>query len=600
VIDPRLTRILVLPILAVLVLAAFSVQDRPRGLRTFQAPDAFSGSETYTDLNLLATEYPARPTGGAADADAARAIEARFADAGLAVDSWSASVRTERGASVRAQQVSGRSDGPGEGSIFIVAARDSVHAGSRAELTGTAALLQLASVLGKRRLEHPVTLISVSGTPGQAAYRQLAGRLADERPRPRAVIVLGTLGTRDYLAPVTSLSDGPQFSSQRLRRTLEEALSSQRSIGDSKPGAFGQLARLAAPVTTGGQGPLLREELPAILLSTTGDRVAPADAVPSELRLQADGRALLRAVIAIDNAGPIDLGPDGRIRAADGVIPGWALRAIILALLVPPALLVVDGLARAGRERQRVGRWVLWTVLLILPQLLAIGAVAAAARAGWLDVPGGPIDPGLWTGDITPLAVFVIVALLGHLAVRPVILMALGLRGIRSSAPGAPLGFASVLIVAAIATWAVNPAAAAIMVPAVTLWPVVLDSGMRPPRGWAITLVMIGMLPFLLLMENLLTRYPLGDPTSALSWFAVLLGASDVGLFPQLWFATLSGCGIAAFLLARHGRGVDPGDGQVTVRGPAGYAGPGSLGAVESGFDRAGTDAAGTDRAGRR
>ena len=57
----------VLPILAVLVLAAFSVQDPPRGLRTFQAPDAFSGAEAYTLLNLFATNYPARPTGGPAD-----------------------------------------------------------------------------------------------------------------------------------------------------------------------------------------------------------------------------------------------------------------------------------------------------------------------------------------------------------------------------------------------------------------------------------------------------------------------------------------------------------------------------------------------------
>ncbi|MBO9532397.1 MAG: hypothetical protein J7513_05430 [Solirubrobacteraceae bacterium] len=484
--------------------------------------------------------------------------------------------------------MSGTSDGPGRGAIYVVAARDSVHAGARAELTGTATLLQLAAVLGKRRLEHPVTLISVSGTPGLSAYRALADRLRSESDPPRAIIVLGTLGTRDYLAPVSSLSDGPQFASQRLRRTLEDAISTQRSIGDSQAGALGQLVRLAAPVTTGGQGPLLREGLPAILFSTTGDRVAPPDAVPTELRMQADGRALLRAVIAIDNAGPIDLGPDGRIRAADGVIPAWALRAIVLALLVPPALLVIDGLARAGRERQRVGRWVLWTVLLALPQLLGIAAVASSARAGWIDVPGGPIDPGLWTADITPFVIFVVAAAFGHLAVRPLVQLALGLRGLRSSVPGAPLGLALVLVLTALATWIVNPAAAALMVPAVLLWPVVLDTGMRPPRAWSLVAVLVGMLPLLVLMENLLTRYPLGDITSALSWFTVLLGASDVGLFPQLWFTAVSGCCIGALLLARHGRSVDPGDAEVTVRGPVSYAGPGSLGAVDSALDRVG------------
>lgn len=588
-IDPRLTRIFVLPILAVLVLAAFSVQDRPRGLRTFQAPDAFNGSETWTEMGRLVAAYPSRPTGGPADGDAGREIASRFQAAGLTVDTWEAPVRTERGGRQRAVQISGTSDGPGEGAVYVVAARDSVHPGSRAELTSTATLLQLADVLAKRRLEHPVTLISVSGTPGQAAYRELVDRLRSEEQPPRAILVLGTLGTRDYLAPVVGLSNGPQFASQRLRRTVEDALASQRSVGDSRPSAAGQLVRLAAPTTTGGQGPLLRAGLPAILLSTTGDRVAPESAEPTEERLQADGRALLRAIIAIDNAGPIDLAPEGRIRAGDGVIPGWALRAIVLALLVPPALLVLDGLARARRERQRIARWVLWTLLLILPQLLGIGAVAAAARAGWIGVPGGPVDPELWTGDVTPLAIFAITAALGHLVLRPVILLALGFRGLRSAGPGAPLGFALVLVALALATWVVNPAAAALMVPAALIWPVVLDSGMRPPRGWAIGIVLLGMLPLLLLLENLLTRYPLGDVTSALSWFAVLLGASDVGLFPQLWFAGLAGCCIAALLLARHGRSVDPGDGEVTVRGPVTYAGPGSLGGVESALDRSAT-----------
>ncbi len=90
-------------------------------------------------------------------------------------------------------------------------------------------------------------------------------------------------------------------------------------------------------------------------------------------------------------------------------------------------------------------------------------------------------------------------------------------------------------------------------------------------------------------MENLLTRYPLGDITSALSWFTVLLGASDVGLFPQLWFAGVAGCCIGALLLARHGRDLEAGDGEVTVRGPVTYAGPGSLGGVDSALDRTGS-----------
>ncbi len=584
--DPRLTRIFVLPLLAVLVLAAFSVQDRPRALRTFQAPDAFSGATTLAEVDRLAGFYPARPAGGPADTDAGREIAARFKEDGLDVSTEMAQVKRPDGSDAEALQVTGERAGPGEGAIVVVAARDSVRPGSRAEVTGTATLLQLSALLGKRRVEHPVQLVSVSGTSAQAGYRALARRLQSADAPVRAVIVVGTVGTPDLLPPIVSFSSGPELASIRLRRTLEEALRAERNMGDARPGAIAQLARLAAPVTTGGQGPLLRQGLPAILFSTSGDRVPPAGAQPQAERLEADGRALLRSVIAIDNAGRVDLSPEQRLSAADGIIPGWALRVIVLALLIPPGLLIVDGLARARRERQRVGRWIVWTLLLALPQLLGIGAVALAARAGWVNLPGGPIDPAFWTGELSPLAIFVGVTLFGHAVIRPLLLFALGLRGQRSSVPGAPLGLAVVLEVAALATWVVNPAAAAVMVPAVVIWPVVLDAGMRPGRIAAVLGVLIGLAPVLILFEHLLTRYPLGDLSSAASWFVALISAGDVGLFPQLWFAVLTGVSIGALLLARHGRFTDAGDAEVTVRGPVSYAGPGSLGGVDSALER--------------
>lgn len=555
-IDPRLTRLLFVPVLAVLVLVAFSVQDLQRGLRTFESPEAFSGAQTRTEVNRLIASYPSRPAGSGADADLATAVEARFRTAGLAVDRWESRVRTARGAGVDAVQIQGTTQGVRDGATVLIATRDSVNAGSAAELTGTAMLLQMADVLSKRPMEHPVQLISTSGTPGQAAARALVSRLASQDPAPRAIIVLGTVGTRDLLSPVTVSSSGPQLANLRLRRTLETALSTQRSVGTTQPGALGQLARLAAPVTTGGQGPLLRAGLPAILFSTTGDRLPPVELLPSDVRLTADGRALLSTLIAIDNAGPIDLAPEQQVRLGEGAISGLAMRAIGLALLLPPLLLVFDGLARAQRARQRVWRWVLWTGLLILPQLLGVTAVAWAARAGWLPLLGGPIDPALWTGDVTPLAIFVIMMVLGHALIRRVALLAAGLGTMQSASPAAPLGLSAVLVVSAAVTWVFNPFAALLMVPAVYLWPVVLDVQFRPRRNWAVGVVAAGALPLLLVLIGLLTRYPVGDITGALSWFIAFAGASDIGLIPQLWLCIMAGCTIGAFAIARHGQGV--------------------------------------------
>ncbi len=572
-----------LPIMAVLVLAAFSVQERPRALRTFQPTQAYSGEQALAQVNRLAAVYPSRPAGEAADNDLARELADRFRAGSLEVSTQTDRIDTGTG-DREAIRVTGRRAATGTGAIAVVAARDSVRPGARAELTATATLLELGALLGQRRIEHPVLLISVSGSLGQGGYRALARDLAGGEPL-RAVIVLGTLGTADTAPPVTAFSNGPQLASLRLRRTLEESLRTERELGSARPSAAAQLARLAAPVTTGGQGPLLRAGLPAILLSTTGDRVAPAGVTPTAERLTADGRAVLRTIIAIDNAGPVDLGPEQRISIADGVIPGWAIRAIVLALLIPPALLVIDGLARARRERQRAGRWIVWVLLLALPQLLGVAAVALGARADWLDLPGGPIDPAVWSGDLAPLIVFAVVVLLGQFVLRPLLLAALGLRGRSPAVAAAPLGLAVVLVVLALVMWVFNPAAAAIVAPLVIVWPVLLDTGMRPARGWSLLAVILTLVPLALVFINLLTRFGLGDPTSALSWFVALISAGDVGLFPQLWFVALSGCCLAALRLAWLGHASDP-DAEVTVRGPVTYAGPGSLGGVDSALER--------------
>ncbi|MDO9352908.1 MAG: hypothetical protein Q7T55_04395, partial [Solirubrobacteraceae bacterium] len=142
-IDPRLTRIFVLPILAVIVLAAFSVGERPKALKTFQAPDAYDGVAAQSEVNRLAAVYPSRPSAGAADTDLAKELETRFTEDGLDVDLQQAETRAPDGTVGESTQVYATRPGEQEGITVIAAARDSIRPGSRAELTGTATLLQL-------------------------------------------------------------------------------------------------------------------------------------------------------------------------------------------------------------------------------------------------------------------------------------------------------------------------------------------------------------------------------------------------------------------------------------------------------------------------
>src|SRR3954447_24916182 len=75
--DARIYRAALVPVLLAVIVCAFSLGDQPRGLTTTLAPDAFSGSRAQRELTGLADEFPARRAGDAADA----ALGRRVADA---------------------------------------------------------------------------------------------------------------------------------------------------------------------------------------------------------------------------------------------------------------------------------------------------------------------------------------------------------------------------------------------------------------------------------------------------------------------------------------------------------------------------------------
>ena len=85
-----------------------------------------------------------------------------------------------------------------------------------------------------------------------------------------------------------------------VRRTLESAV--RREVGVQAGGsrAIGQWARRALPLTVSEQGEAARGGLPAVLLQASGERGPGPRAAVSENRLDAFGRAALRAITALD------------------------------------------------------------------------------------------------------------------------------------------------------------------------------------------------------------------------------------------------------------------------------------------------------------
>ena len=61
--DPRIYRAALLPVLLALIVVAFSLENRPPPLRTALTPDAFDQVRASRLLADLARTYPVRPGG---------------------------------------------------------------------------------------------------------------------------------------------------------------------------------------------------------------------------------------------------------------------------------------------------------------------------------------------------------------------------------------------------------------------------------------------------------------------------------------------------------------------------------------------------------
>jgi hypothetical protein len=180
----------------------------------------------------------------------------------------------------------------------------------------------------------------------------------------------------------------------------------------------------------------------------------------------------------------------------------------------------------------------------------------------------------------------VVVLGLGWLGLRPLLL---GRLGPRSSPAAGSLGAATGAALALLATlvWVANPYAAALLLPAAHLWLFAAAPQTRL-RGWlGVAALVVGLIPLGLVTLYYARALQLGP--LELGWSALLAAAS--GQLSPLFGAALAAllaCAAALLLVIRTRRRVQaqaPPEG-LRTRGPASYAGPGSLGGTESALRR--------------
>lgn len=598
-IDPRIYRAALIPVLFAFVLLAFSLENRPQPLRTSLAPDAFQGQRAFDraygdggGVRGLSDRFPDRRPGSAADNRLAATVARQMRQA----PGFHVRTVTEQGDTIDGRRtlrtVIAERVGTIDERVVVVAHRDAAGRRAEAELSGTATLLELARIFGApRQTRRTITLVSTSGGSGGAAG---AAHLADELGGGAvgAVLVLGDLASRNVHAPlVTGWSDALGATPQRLRATVQEAVRIETGSGSGAPRALSQFARFAMPATLGEQGPLLARGLPAVLLSIGGDCPPPADAPISRDRLQAFGRAALRTVTVLDAAPigrPIFAQAANRdLLTSRKILPLWAVRLFVGTLLLTVLVTAVDAFAALLRKRERVGVRLRWTLVNALPFLLAVLAAIALAAVGLLGaVPDAPVSPVALPARPAALLAVVLVFALGWAWLRPAVLRLVG-----ADAPvrcDQAAGVIIVLVATAVACvmWIANPYAAALLVPALHIWLFVLAPDLRMPRTVRLLAAALGLLPIALVLGALARAFGLGVVDAA--WELLLLTAGGhISAASLLLWSLVAGCGVSALLVAAAGEApAAAGDLPITVRGPRSYAGPGSLGGTESALRR--------------
>ena len=594
--DPRIYRTALAAVLMMVIVFAFSLENEPGGLHTALAPQAFNGGAAFATMNALAKRAANAQPGSAQDDNVAGAIDRGLKSAGLAPTTEYSQISTVDG-SRTVETVTAVNPGLSAGTIVVVAPRDLGSGSPKADMSASAALVQLAAVIHEQSLKHSIMFVSTSGTVGGDGIAQLAHQLTSQPVV--AAIVLGDLAARDPSQPIiVPWSNGDTLAPAALRNTLASAIGRRALVGSRNSGIPAQLARLAFPMTISAQGPLLGAGLPAVLVSLSGERgPRPGEAIaPTPARLGGMGQALLQAIDALDAAQPLPP-PSSYLVLSSKVVPFWAVRLLVLALLLPVIAVTVDGLARARRRGHTITRWAGWVLAGAVPFILGVLVIKAAKYTSVIGVaPPAPVGAGVIPLDGSGLVVLIAVALVivaSFAFVRPAIIHVsarLSRETIaRGEEPGTGNAGPALLLIAslvALALWWRNPYAAALLVPALHLWVWVVDPEARVPRPVKLLLVIIGLVPPALVIGYYVHAFGL-SATGVLWNGALLIAGGQLGLAAALAWSVVLGCLAGAFVIAvvpPGGRGEDAP--VVTVRGPVTYAGPGSLGGTQSALRR--------------
>lgn len=500
--------------LALIVVSLFAL-GRPGTPNLSDTPVSFTGSRAAADMRSITTLFPQRVAGSDADNRAGIWLVEQFDGLGLEthVQGFPATVD---GKDVALQNVWAVAKGETPGTILVIANRDTpplATQGANDNASGVAVLLELARAFTVTAHDRSIIFLATTGDAygalGSRQFLQDYGSVDDLV----AVIALRELATRERSGiGVDGWSTTPRTAPPWLWLLSGPASRVYANDKALLPGVASQIIRLAAPTSSGSQGPFVAEGIPGITISADGPSVAPQndtlDSVSSET-LRKAGSAVQSMILSLD-AGPLpDAGSGGTIfLTRQRTLPGGALALILAAFLLPLLAVTVDLFAHCRRERVRLRPALLRAALHLAPWLIVVVIVYLANLVGLLpQSPGAVIPPGSPVVDEPRyLRVVLLLALLLLVYAYAVAVERRMARGVQTD-PRATILVAHVSLVA-IAAMAllVNPYSVLLVLPAAVLWP------LARPGGWprSILPAYLGLIMIPIVLVYYATRMEIG------------------------------------------------------------------------------------------
>ncbi len=515
-----------------LLVAAFSVA-RPVPLPPPPVSPGFDATDAASVATDLAEHHPDRFPGSVGALQAADWFRDQLRPYGFRVRTQPFTAVIPGRGRVRLQNLVAEAIGRSPQTIVVMAHRDDDGTGQGANdnASGTAALVELARAYSSRVTPaHTIVFLSTDGGAFGALGAAEFAKHAPERNDVIAVVNLDSIAGNGPMR-LQLAGDTPRSPSGVLLQTASARIEAETGRAPKRPSALRQLLDFGLPVSLYEQAPFLAEGIPALTITTAGDRSPDAATdTPRRLdraRLGQVGTAAQSLIATLDQGLEFAQGTSSFLDIGR-LIRGWAVELVLIAALLPFLATAVDLFARTRRRhiplgpalRSYANRLGFWIWVAILFELFTL----AGAWPGGAPRPLAPTSAAARDWPAAALIGLGVLAFLGWLVARERLIPRRPIRSQEELAGHTAallcLGALSLVVVA------LNPFALVFLLPSLHAW--LWLPNLHGVSRWArFAVLAVGFLGPVWLIGSFAVRYDLGWDAP---WYLLELRA--VGYLP--------------------------------------------------------------------